>query len=117
MSDETNVNPTNDSQDEPKGLSIREAARTLDISEQYVRQLIIGEKLQAEKNADGHWVISQEAVDDYAANHADNKKVGYIVYLDDETLEVLKASFPTLEFTKRFDAEKAKAYRMRRAAK
>lgn len=111
MSDNSN------SSDAPvKGLTIREAARSLDISEQYVRQLVFGDKLHAEK-IEGRWLIDPEAVEDYKNSHDDNKAISYIVSLTPGDLAAIQAAFPHLEFTKRFDAQKAREYRARRDAK
>lgn len=115
-SSEVNTMNTNNSTETT--YNIRKTAIALNISEQYVRHLIIDEKLYAEKDQDGHWFVTQDTIDEYLESHnSTTKTTSYIVNLTNEQVLYFQSHHPEIALTKRFDAVKAKEYRMKRAIK
>lgn len=96
-------------------IDIREAARFMDTSEMYVRQMLLKGKLQGRKDEAGKWFIPQAILE---AKRAGKVAVGttYLVNCSKEQAKVI-AAMPGVSMKKRFDSAKAKSYRLRRAAK
>lgn len=111
-------NPANNNQTSTNStaMTIREAARFLDISEQYTRQLVFGDKLHAEK-IDGVWKISFESLQAYKNSHSVDKTTAYTIYLTDAQYQKVVDVLMNVRIEKKFDADKAREYRARRDAK
>ena len=110
--------------------TIREAARTLDVSEIFMRALVRSGRLPAQKEGDGptaKWVIPQSSLDEYKATkgtrrttEGKNGKAFTIHVPSAQNEKVREALAPfgiELELkVSNYSTEKAKAYRAKRAA-
>ncbi len=111
--------------EQPALMTLREAAAYAGVTDQRIRTLLRTGRVQATKTDDGHWRVSQEAIDGYNATKGQrvSGKKAYVVRLSAEEMAQLEAFAVdsgweefTIEPRYKYDPEKAKAYRQKRAA-
>lgn len=109
----------------PELMNIRVAALYADLSEMRIRTLLREGRLKADKNEQGHWVISKTAIDEYNETKGQRGggprgegKLWVIRVKHADIADVREALEPFgIELQPRYNYEKQAEYRKKRAAR